>query len=102
MLVLASDQSCGEIRSCSGPSTRRMKAADTWRGPACTNTRPERMLTPSGSDVCIQRLTSRSAAPSPSTEISSSSGSPSRVCRALRPFPTSAPVVSWWKETRKA
>ena len=34
MLVLASDHSSGEIRSWSGPSRRRMNAAETRCGPA--------------------------------------------------------------------
>ena len=87
MLVLASDQSWGEIKSCTGPSVRRTNAAATWRGPARTCTLSVRMFTPSGSDVCIQRSISSSATGSPSTETSSSSGLSSSVCRALRPLP---------------
>ena len=61
MLVLASDQSSGEIRSCSGPSNRRMNAAETRCGPAVTAIGSVLRFTPSGSDVFIQRSISSSA-----------------------------------------
>ena len=93
MLVLAMDHSSGEIRSCAGPSKRRMNAADMRCGPAATAIGSVRRFTPSGSDVLIQRSMSRSAARAPSIEISICSGA-SAVCSAARPLPYSAPVVS--------
>ena len=93
MLVLASDQSSGEIRSCAGPSKRRMNAAETRCGPAVIAIGSVRRFTPSGSDVFIQRSMSSSATRTPSMEISTCSGA-SAVCSAARPFPYSAPVVS--------
>ena len=100
MAVLASDQSCGEIRSWTGPSAYWRKAAVTRWAPERTKIGSVRMFTPFGSETCIQRSSSSTPTRSPSTEISSCSGAWS-VFRALRPLPTSVPVVSWWNETRK-
>ena len=100
MLVLASDQSCGEITSWTGPSNCGTKTADTRWGPAVTWIGSVQRLTPFGSETCIQRSRSKSAACSPSIAISICSRR-STVCRAARPLPKSSPVVSWWNETRK-
>ena len=93
MLVLAIDHSSGVMRSCTGPSKRVTNAAVTRCGPALIAIGSVRRFTPSGSELFIQRSTSRSATRSPSIEISTCSGA-SAVCSAARPLPYKAPVVS--------
>ena len=100
MLVLASDHSCGEIRSSVAPSNWRRNAAATLRGPALTKIGSVIIVAPSGSEVCIQGSIESSATRSPSIEISSCSGFSSEFS-APTAVPTTGPHTSWWSETRK-